>query len=87
VFVERILPASVLRPLTAQEMGEYRRRFAAAGDGRLPTLAWPRQNPIAGEPSDVHQACAAYAAWLASAPALPKLFINAEPGSILTGAV
>jgi haloalkane dehalogenase len=87
VFVERILPASVLRPLTAEEMGEYRRPFAAAGDGRLPTLVWPRQIPVAGEPADVHQACAAYAAWLASAPGLPKLFINAEPGSILTGAV
>ena len=87
VFVERILPASVLRPLTAEEMGEYRRPFAAAGDGRLPTLIWPRQIPIAGEPGDVHQACAAYAAWLASASGVPKLFINAEPGSILTGAV
>jgi Dihydrodipicolinate synthetase family len=56
-------------------------------DGRLPTLVWPRQIPIAGEPADVHQACAAYAAWLAAAPGLPKLFVNAEPGSILTGAV
>jgi haloalkane dehalogenase len=87
VFVERILPASVLRSLTAEEMGEYRRPFAAPGDGRLPTLIWPRQIPVAGEPSDVHQACAAYAAWLASAPGPPKLFINAEPGSILSGAV
>jgi haloalkane dehalogenase len=87
VFVERILPASVLRPLTGQEMGEYRRPFAAPGQGRLPTLIWPRQIPIAGAPADVHEACAAYAAWLASAPGLPKLFINAEPGSILTGAV
>jgi haloalkane dehalogenase len=48
---------------------------------------WPRQIRIAGEPAGVHHACAAYADWLASAPALPKLFINAEPGSILTGAV
>jgi len=87
VFVERILPASVLRPLTEEEMGEYRRPFAAAGEGRLPTLIWPRQIPIAGQPADVHQVCAAYAAWLASVPGLPKLFVNAEPGSILTGAV
>ena len=87
VFVERILPASVLRPLTEHEMGEYRRPFAARGDGRLPTLIWPRQIPIAGQPADVHQACAAYAAWLAASTGLPKLFINAEPGSILTGAV
>ena len=87
VFVERILPASVLRPLTAEEMDEYRRPFAAPGDGRLPTLIWPRQIPIAGQPADVHRVCAAYAAWLASSAGLPKLFINAEPGSILTGAV
>jgi pimeloyl-ACP methyl ester carboxylesterase len=51
VFVERILPASVLRPLTEQEMREYRRPFAAPGDGRLPTLIWPRQIPIAGQPA------------------------------------
>ena len=87
VFVERILPASVLHPLSEQDLGEYRRPFAARGEGRLPTLIWPRQIPIAGQPADVHQACAAYAAWLASLTGLPKLFINAEPGSILTGAV
>ena len=87
VFVERILPASVLRTLSPEEMDEYRRPFGPPGDGRLPTLVWPRQIPIAGEPADVHQACAAYAAWLAATPGLPKLFVNAEPGSILTGAV
>ena len=87
VFVERILPASVLRTLAPEEMDEYRRPFDPPGDGRLPTLVWPRQIPIAGEPADVHQACAAYAAWLAAAPGLPKLFVNAEPGIILTGAV
>ena len=87
VFVERILPASVLRRLSQEEMGEYRRPFAAPGESRLPTLIWPRQIPIAGQPADVHEVCAAYAAWLASAPGLPKLFVNAEPGSILTGPV
>ena len=87
VFVERILPASVLRTLAPEEMDEYRRPFGPPGDGRLPTLVWPRQIPIAGEPTDVHQACAAYAAWLATASGLPKLFVNAEPGIILTGAV
>ena len=87
VFVERILPASVLRPLTEEEMGEYRRPFAAPGDDRLPTLIWPRQIPIGGQPADVHDVCDAYAAWLAVAPGLPKLFINAQPGSILAGAI
>ena len=87
VLVERILPASVLRPLTEAEMGEYRRPFAVPGEGRLPTLVWPRQIPIGGQPADVHQVCTAYAAWLASAPGLSKLFVNAEPGSILAGPV
>jgi haloalkane dehalogenase len=86
-FVERILPASVLRPLTEEEMGEYRRPFADPGDGRLPTLVWPRQIPIDGQPAEVHEVCAAYAAWLASQRGLPKLFVNGEPGSILTGSV
>jgi hypothetical protein len=73
--------------LPVPEVARYRRPLAAPGDGRLPTLIWPRQIPIAGQPADVHQACADYAAWLAPSPGLPKLFVNAEPGSILTGAV
>jgi len=86
VFVERILPASMLRRLSAEEMDEYRRPFAAPGEDRLPTLVWPRQIPIAGEPTDVHAICAEYARWLSDTPGLPKLFINADPGTILTGA-
>jgi haloalkane dehalogenase len=86
VFVERILPASMLRRLSAEEMDEYRRPFAAPGEDRLPTLVWPRQIPIAGEPADVHAICAEYAGWLSDTPGLPKLFINADPGTILTGA-
>ena len=85
VFVERILPASVLRKLTDEEMNEYRRPFLAAGQDRLPTLVWPRQIPIGGEPADVVEICDGYARWLAEARGLPKLFINADPGSILTG--
>jgi pimeloyl-ACP methyl ester carboxylesterase/MFS family permease len=86
-FVERILPASVLRPLSDEEMGEYRRPFIRPGDDRLPTLTWPRQIPIAGDPADVAASCADYARWLAAAPGIPKLFVNAEPGIILTGAM
>lgn len=84
VFVERILPGSILRDLTDIEMKEYRRPFLEAGEARRPTLTWPRQIPIDGEPADVHAVVAAYSEWLAGA-GLPKLFINAEPGSILTG--
>ena len=84
VFVERILPASVLRPLSAAEMDAYRRPFAEPGEARRPMLTWPRQIPIEGDPADVTAIVDDYAAWLAGS-SLPKLFINADPGSILTG--
>ncbi len=84
VFVERILPSSILRDLTDQEMAEYRRPFKESGEARRPTLTWPRQIPIDGEPASVHAIVSDYSSWLASS-AIPKLFINAEPGSILTG--
>ena len=85
VFVERVLPGSVLRTLTDAEMAEYRRPFAEPGEGRRPTLSWPRQIPIEGEPADVTAIAADYAAWL-SVSAVPKLLIVAEPGAILRGA-
>ena len=83
-FVERVLPGSVLRKLTDAEMTEYRRPFTAAGEDRRPTLSWPRQIPIEGAPADVVAIVEDYSAWLAASP-VPKLFINAEPGSILVG--
>jgi haloalkane dehalogenase len=84
VFIERILPCSILRPLTEAEMAEYRRPFTTPGEGRRVMLAWPRALPLEGDPGDVVAIVAAYAAWLAESP-VPKLFINAEPGAILTG--
>ena len=85
VFVERILPASILRDLTGAEHAAYRAPFADPGEGRRPTLTWPREIPIDGEPADVHQLVTDYADWLSRSP-VRKLFVNAEPGSILTGA-
>ncbi|HEU5297753.1 MAG TPA: haloalkane dehalogenase [Burkholderiaceae bacterium] len=85
LFVERILPASVLRQLTADEMAEYRRPFASAPQHRWPTLEWPRQLPIDGEPSAVVAQVQAYADWM-SRNQIPKLFVNAEPGVVLVGA-
>ncbi len=85
VFVERVLPGSVLRELGEAEMEVYRRPFREPGEGRRPTLTWPRQIPIEGEPADVTELVAAYAEWLAQNP-VPKLFVNAEPGAILIGA-
>lgn len=83
-FVERVLPGSILRQLSDEEMGYYRRPYLDPGEGRRPTLTWPRQIPIAGEPPNVVTIVDAYAEWLANSP-VPKLFINAEPGAILTG--
>jgi haloalkane dehalogenase len=85
VFVERILPASVLRGLTEAEMAVYRKPYREAGESRRPTLTWPREIPIDGEPSDVVEIVRGYGRWLAGAP-LPKLFVNADPGVILVGA-
>jgi haloalkane dehalogenase len=81
-FVEQVLPQAVLRTLTAPEMAEYRRPFAEPGEGRRPTLTWPRQIPIEGEPADVAEIVAAYADWLATS-SVPKLFVKAEPGALL----
>ena len=85
VFVERILPGSILRKLTAEEMEHYRRPFLEPGESRRPTLTWPRQIPLEGEPADVVAIAQKYSEWLAQSP-LPKLFVNAEPGAILIGA-
>ena len=85
LFVERVLPGSILRELSEEEMAEYRRPYLAAGEDRRPTLSWPRQIPIDGEPADVTEIVGAYAQWLSTSD-VPKLFINAEPGAILTGA-
>lgn len=84
VFVERVLPKSILRELGAEEMDGYRAPFAAAGEDRRPTLSWPRQLPIEGEPPEVCATVARYGRWLA-ATETPKLFINGEPGMIMTG--
>ena len=84
VFVERVLPGSVLRGLTEEEMAVYRRPYLDPGESRRPTLTWPRQIPIDGEPTDVTEVASAYADWLASSR-IPKLFVNADPGAILTG--
>ena len=84
IFVERVLPGSILRKLSDAEMAVYRRPFSEAGEDRRPTLTWPRQIPLDGEPADVVEIVQAYAEWLAQSD-LPKLFVNAEPGAILTG--
>jgi haloalkane dehalogenase len=85
VFIERVLPASVLRQLTEEEMAVYRRPYLEPGESRRPTLTWPRQIPLDGEPADVVEIVTRYGQWLATST-IPKLFINADPGTILVGA-
>ena len=83
-FIERILPGSVIRKLSGAEMEAYRRPFLEPGESRRPMLTWPRQIPFDGEPADVTAIVDEYSAWLSQSP-IAKLFINAEPGAILTG--
>ncbi|HSE91753.1 MAG TPA: haloalkane dehalogenase [Methylomirabilota bacterium] len=85
VFVERILPGSIMRRLSDDEMAEYRRPWLEPGEVRRPMLTWPREIPMDGQPADVVAIVEDYARWLATSP-IPKLFVNAEPGSILVGA-
>jgi haloalkane dehalogenase len=82
-FIEQILPKAILRKLSDEEMAEYRRPFAEPGEGRRPTLTWPRQIPIECEPADVVAIVAASAEWLRTS-SVPKLFVKAEPGGILS---
>ena len=84
LFIERVLPGSIMRKLDEEEMAVYRRPFIRPGEDRRPTLSWPRQIPVDGEPEEVVALVQDYARWLCESP-LPKLFINAEPGAILIG--
>ena len=83
-FIEQILPKAILRPLSADEMAAYRRPFTKPGEGRRPMLTWVRQIPIEGEPADVNAIVTAYAEWLGKS-AVPKLFLKAEPGLLVSG--
>ncbi len=82
LFIEGVVPGSILRKLSAEEMNEYRRPFVNAGEDRRPTLTWPREIPIEGEPADVVEIVQSYADWLSTSD-VPKLFFDAEPGAIL----
>ena len=84
LFIERVLPGSIKRKLTDEEMAEYRRPFLEPGEGRRPTLTWPREIPIEGKPEDVTEIVGNYAIWLRQT-AIAKLFVNANPGAILVG--
>jgi haloalkane dehalogenase len=83
-FVERVLPGSIIRQLSSAEMDHYRRPFLNAGEDRRPTLTWPRQIPLDGEPADVVKTVSEYSQWLAHSQ-VPKLYIHTEPGALDQG--
>ena len=83
LFIEGVLPNAIIRNLTETEMDIYRKPFLKEID-RRPTLDWPRQIPINNETEDVCKIVDDYSSWM-SINEIPKLFINADPGSILTG--
>ncbi|WP_062437240.1 haloalkane dehalogenase [Herbidospora daliensis] len=82
VFVEEVLPSGVLRQLSEEEMAVYRAPYLIPGESRRPTLSWPRQLPIEGEPADVVEIVEGYGRWLATST-VPKLFVNGDPGHLL----
>jgi haloalkane dehalogenase len=84
IFVEGVLPGAVMRKLSDEEMDHYRRPFVNPGEDRRPTLSWPRNIPIEGEPADVVAVVQEYGKWLSESE-VPKLFVNADPGAILRG--
>ena len=83
-FVERILLADSATGYTDEEKAEYIRPFINAGEDRRPTLTWPRQIPLDGEPSEVVEEVRKNSEFH-KVSNIPKLFINADPGSILVG--
>jgi len=86
IFIDKILPAAILRQFSDEELGHYQRPFTVHGEDRRPTLSWPRSLPIEGEPAEVARVVAESAAWLAESE-VPKLFINGEPGTLARGRV
>ncbi len=84
LFIEAVLPNSIIRKLSDEEMNAYREPFLRSGEDRRATLSWPREIPIDGEPKNVVEIVSNYSKWIKDSP-IKKLFINADPGSILVG--
>jgi len=86
MFVEGVLPGAIMRKLEPEEMAAYRKPFIEPGESRRPMLTWPRQIPIEGEPADMVALVESYGRFMESS-AIPKLFVNAEPGALVRGEV
>jgi len=81
VFIENVLPGSILRKLTDAEMDAYRAPFVDP-KSRTPMWRWPNEIPLEGEPKDVVDIVTAYGKWLGESD-VPKLLLAFEPGAIL----
>lgn len=86
LFIEKVLPAMVLGDLPTEVWNEYRRPYRNPGEDRRPSLTWPREIPVNGEPADVLAVIEANNRWLAESP-LPKLYIHVEPETVMKGHV
>jgi haloalkane dehalogenase len=86
MFVEQLLPGGVIRSLTDVEMANYRKPFLNPGEDRRPTLTWPRQIPLDGEPVEVVKVVTEFGNWLRQSQ-VPKLWIHGDPGAIETAKV
>jgi haloalkane dehalogenase len=86
VFIEKLLPERILRPLSETEMAVYRRPYLQPGEDRRPTLQFPREIPVDGAPEHTARIVKDYGDWMATND-IPKLFINGDPGAILTGSL
>lgn len=80
-FIETVLPAGILRPLTTEELDAYRAPFLDPRDRRT-MLVWPREIPIEGDPADVAELVRANQTVI-SDPAVRKLLIHARPGAVI----
>ena len=87
IFIEQVLKRATIRDLTPEEAEHYRRPFLEPGEGRRPTLSFPRNLPLDGEPPDTMQTIAESANWMVRSAYLPKLFIHGEPGTLMRGRV
>ena len=87
IFIEQVLKRATIRALAPEETEHYRRPFLEPGEGRRPTLSFPRNLPLDGEPPDTVTTIAESANWMARSFDLPKLFIQGAPGTLMRGRV
>ncbi len=87
IFIEQVLKRATIRRLSPEETEHYRRPFLEPGEGRRPTLSFPRDLPLDGEPPVTVSTIAESENWMAHSVDLPKLLIHGAPGALVRGRV